>query len=348
MNNLKVPELFSFVFEVTRECNHTCRHCYNVWKIPGNNYPVGELDTDNTIAMLEKMIAQTGARLVTISGGEPFLRPDIFTIIDYLAGRKIAINLITNGSLLTEEVIGRLLPDKVSIFELPLLSAEREIHDRMSGNPGAFDRVTMAIANLKAARQRVVGVFVATRDNQETWEKTFKLAVALGLDGIMFNRFNPGGCGVEFIEELQLSPAELTRALDTAAVLSDKYVMPVSCSIAMPPCLIDTKKYEKIGFGFCAAGTERAYYTLDPIGNIRPCNHSPRIIGNLRENDFALIYNASGNREFLAAMPSFCGGCKHERVCQGGCKAAAEACNGDVASLEPFLSAYQHDAKRIS
>jgi radical SAM protein with 4Fe4S-binding SPASM domain len=210
----------------------------------------------------------------------------------------------------------------------------------MSGSAGAFDRVTLAIARLKAARQRVIGVFVATRWNLPTWRRTAELAVALGLDGIMFNRFNPGGRGREHIDELQASPDELGAALDIAEQISETYDLPIACSIALPPCLIDTSRYRRLSFGFCAAGTDHAYYTLDPLGNIRPCNHSPRILGNLRDASFAEIIQRPAMREFMAACPDLCTGCELATQCQGGCKAAAEACCGDVYAPDPFLRAF--------
>ena len=86
---------------------------------------------------------------------------------------------------------------------------------------------------------------------------------------------------------LQAGPQELADALDVADEFSREYELPISCSIAMPPCLFDTAKYARLTFGFCSAGTERAYYTLDPLGNVRPCNHSPLILGNIRRTPFA-------------------------------------------------------------
>ncbi len=72
----------SFVFEVTQACNHDCLHCYNVWKNAAP-YPSGQLDTNATLAMLGRMLDQTRAQLVTLSGGEPLLRADIFQIIEF-------------------------------------------------------------------------------------------------------------------------------------------------------------------------------------------------------------------------------------------------------------------------
>ena len=287
--------------------------------------------------MLGRMLDQTGASLVSLTGGEPFLRDDICEIVDFLHERGVTVNMICNGSLITAESIAR-MSGKISIYELPLLSIEREIHDRLSGRVGAFDDVTMAVANLKAAGQRVVCVFVATKLNLPQWAQTAELAIALGADGIMFNRFNPGGTGGRNIELLQATPAELTEAMDVADRMSVEYEISISCSIAMPPCLIDTDRYERLTFGFCAAGTERAYYTIDPLGNVRPCNHSPLILGNLREQGFWEMVDGPRMQEFCRARPEFCGGCRLEHECQGGCKAAAEACYGSVSAMDPFLA----------
>ena len=341
----RITHQHSFVFEVTQRCNHDCLHCYNAWKNPVD-YPMGELPTAETLAMLGKMLDETGASLVSLSGGEPMLRADIHEIVDFLVGRGATINLITNGALLDEAAVARLTPDRASIFELPLLSCERAIHDRMSGAPGAFDKTTMAMADLELAGARVVGVFVATKLNLPTWRETAELAVALGLDGVMFNRFNPGGRGCEHVELLQASPAELQGALDIAEEVSREYRLPISCSIAMPPCLFDTERYERLTFGFCAAGTERAYYTLDPLGNVRPCNHSPTLLGNIRETSFAAMAASEAMAAFVAARPAFCTGCALETECLGGCKAAAEACTGCVSAMDPFLAAFRHLAEK--
>ena len=335
----------SFVFEVTRKCHHACPHCYNVWKAA--DYPDGELSTVRTLDLLGRMLDQTQATLVTLSGGEPLLRSDLVEIVDFLTGRGVGMNLVTNGTLLEESVIDRIGPERIQIFELPLLSAIPEVHDEMSGLTGAFNLVTRAIADLKLKKARVVVVFVATRKNLKQFRETAELAIILGVDGMMFNRFNPGGEGMKHIEALQAFPAELQEALDEAEAFSESFDFPIGCSIAMPPCLIDTGRYRRLTFGFCGAGTDRAYYTLDPVGNVRPCNHSPTILGNLLENSFAELIQGPIMRNFLDARPGFCSGCRLENECMGGCKAAAEVCCGSPWKSDPFLSANKAQARKI-
>jgi radical SAM protein with 4Fe4S-binding SPASM domain len=333
----------SFVFEVTSECNHDCLHCYNAWK--NGDYTPGQLGTEQTLSMLGRMLQETGASLVTLTGGEPMLRPDIYQIADFLHDRGKTINLISNGSLLTAAAVSR-LRDMISIFELPLLSSQREIHDRLSGQDGAFDRVVMAAAEIKAAGGRVVCVFVATKLNLHTWRETVELAFALGADGIMFNRFNPGGTGGRNIDLLQASPRELGTALDIAQDFTQRHKIPISCSIAMPPCLFDHARWPKISFGYCAAGKGNAYYTLDPVGNVRPCNHSPRILGNILRENLSAIIASPQMRDFFDARPVFCKDCRMVETCLGGCKAAAEACCGSPWECDPFLAAFRQEAVR--
>ena len=342
------PRLQTIIFEVTQRCNHVCRHCYNVWQgvgptqvpplpFPGRDYPVGELPTAATLALLCKALDETECRHVTLTGGEPLLRPDLPQILDLLRERGVATTVIGNGRLLDEPTVVDLLERGVGLFELPLLSSRRELHDYLSGAPGAFDAALAAMARLRYHRGQFVAVFVATRVNLPTLYDTIKLAFAFGARGLMLNRFNPGGRGRENVAELLPTVAEMRHALDVANAASAEFNLPISCSIPIQPCLVETSGYQKLSFGFCAAGTDRAYYTLDPLGNVRPCNHTPTILGNLREESFAAIIAPERMAGFVAARPAFCAGCALESTCQGGCKAAAQVCYGALEAEEPFL-----------
>ena len=146
------------------------------------------------------------------------------------------------------------------------------------------------------------------------------------------------------MDSLQATPAELARALEIADAFSGRHDFPIACSIAMPPCLMDHGRYPRLSFGFCAAGTDRAYYALDPLGHVRPCNHSPTILGNIRTHGFWDMVDGAAMRDFVQARPAFCSGCGVEDTCLGGCKAAAEACCGDMRACDPFLAAFSGQA----
>lgn len=185
----------------------------------------------------------------------------------------------------------------------------------------------------------MVGVFVATAINLHTWRATLDFAITLGLDEMMFNRFNPGGRGAQHIALLQAEAQQIRQALDVAEDFSAESDFPIVCPIPAPPCLIDTSRYRRLAFGFCPAGTQDAYYTLDPLGNVRPCNHSPRILGSLWAGRFEEMLRTPAMMDFRRARPPLCSGCRLETQCQGGCKAAAEFCNGSAWDMDPFLAA---------
>jgi radical SAM protein with 4Fe4S-binding SPASM domain len=120
-----------------------------------------------------------------------------------------------------------------------------------------------------------------------------------------------------------------------------EFHLPISCSIPIQPCLIDIRQFPHLGFGFCAAGSQRAYYTFDPLGNLRPCNHTDIILGNLSESSFKNLINTKPNQVFTRAIPPFCSDCSRRAECQGGCKASAQVCYGSLIAQEPFLRCNQ-------
>jgi radical SAM protein with 4Fe4S-binding SPASM domain len=335
------PHLQSLIFEVTQRCNHACLHCYNVWQgeppSPPIHYPRGALDTTQTLHLLAKALDETDCRHVTLTGGEPLLRADLPILLDALRERNIQVTIISNGSLLKEQTAISLLDHGVALFELPLLSHQREVHDRLSAAPGAWDSVLAAMAHIRLHHGQVVAAFVATRLNIGHLYETIKLAFAFGARAIMFNRFNPGGRGRTHLSQLLPSIEQVREALTVAESASVEFGIPISCSIPIQPCLIDTSAFPHLGFGYCAAGSERAYYTLDPLGNVRPCNHSTTILGNLFEESFGELVSQERLSGFVNALPSMCVLCGQSAICQGGCKAAAQVCYGSLDAIEPFM-----------
>lgn len=334
------PHLQSLIFEVTQHCNHACLHCYNVWQgePPSlRHYPRGELNTTQTLQLLAKALEEIDCHHVTLTGGEPLLRADLPILLDFLRERNIQSTIISNGRLLNEQTAVSLIDHGVALFELPLLSHQRETHDRLSAAPGAWDSVLAAMTHVRMHHGRVITAFVATRVNIGHLYETIKLAFAFGARAIMFNRFNPGGRGRKYLHELLPSIEQVREALTVAESASVEFGIPISCSIPIQPCLIDTSTFPRLRFGYCAAGSERAYYTLDPLGNVRPCNHSTTILGNLFEESFGALVSPERMKGFINAYPAQCTACEQLAICQGGCKAAGQVCHGSLDSMEPFL-----------
>lgn len=325
------------VLEVTPACNLDCVYCYNVWKKPGRDYPRGQLGLADLIRLIDRLQAELPLQSVAISGGEPFTRPDLPAIVAHLWARGIQTVVITNGTLLTRERIER--TPGVNNYELPLLSYRREVHDRLTRRD-AFDHVVEGALNLRRLGERFAVAFVATRLNWRDLDKTLELAVALGAEGMMYNRMNvtPFNNRPELTPSVEMVEENLALLEEFAA----RYPFPISSSIPIPPCLIDTSRYPHVHFGFCPLAGENSYFTVDPLGNLRVCNHSSVILGNLLEEPFWDLYERRYVMRFRTEMPASCQACPStvRDVCHGGCKASAAECFGSFEEEEPFLACH--------
>jgi radical SAM protein with 4Fe4S-binding SPASM domain len=335
-----VPIPRTLVFEVTDRCDHACRHCYARWR-RGQQ----ARDAHDLRPLAGHVLDQLDVSDITLTGGEPTLHPGLADLVAYLDGRHRRVNLVTHGHHLDEPTVIDLIDRGVALFELPLLSHRREVHDELSGAPGAFDAVLAALAHIRYHRGGAAVVFVATRRNIADLAQALKLAFAFGARGLLLNRFNPGTRDPAEIEALLPSVEELTAALDVADAVAGEMGLRVSCSIPIQPCLVDTARYTHLGFGYCAVGTPAAYYTVGPTGDVRPCNHSSTVLGNAWREPMASILSSERLEPFMAPLPQVCEPCSRRVECRGGCRAAAEVCGTGIGSPEPFLAANEAAAR---
>lgn len=335
------------LYEVTSQCNLKCVHCYNVWK-DNVDYSKEQLSTPLALKLIKKAIKESRCRQFTFTGGEPTLRDDLEELVACAARTCESITLITNGTRLSESRIKTLIKAGVSLFELPLNSSVPAIHDQLAGNINCFDKVTQAAAEIRYHGGELAFVFVGTLLNIDHWKDTLDLGIALGSNTFLFNRYNAGGQYHQEPEKLMPTVDQVRWGLSVAEEYCKEFNIGIGASIAIPPCLIDPQDFPHVGFGFCAAGTSRAYYTIDPTGNIRPCNHTPTIIGNLFEKSFKEIVHSEKMQSFKQARPEFCSGCQLEEECCGGCKASAEVCYGSLKACDPFLEINRSLVKRLT
>jgi radical SAM protein with 4Fe4S-binding SPASM domain len=327
----------SYALELTKHCNNNCKYCYNIWKA-NKGYPKEELSTNQWKIIIDKVVSETNPRLLAISGGEPLLRKDIFEIISYIKKHNIQANLITNGTLLTKEIIKQCLASGIRLFELPLLSSSPKIHDELTRNPGAWKKVITSIAKIKKLNGLLSIVIIITKQNAADIKNITELAIALEADSILCNRFNVGGMGIQYKNELTPTLSDLEKAYYEINNLAKEYEISVSSGIPIPPCILDMAKYENIRISQCQIGGNNPYYAIDPAGNLRPCNHSSLILGNLLDNSVSEILKTSGFLEYITSCPKECHGCTELlNRCRGGCMASAEVYFRDYEKLDPFV-----------
>ncbi len=118
-----------------RRCNLACKYC-NEFDDFSKPVPI------ETLRRRVDLLAALGTNIITISGGEPLLHPELDELIGFMRGHGMIAGMITNGYLLTADRIRRLnragldhlqisidnvTPDEVSKKSLKVLDKKLEL-----------------------------------------------------------------------------------------------------------------------------------------------------------------------------------------------------------------------------
>ena len=328
-------KLRSMAVEVTGRCNQRCAYCYNAWR--GEAGPAPDPSNELLKQRFDKLISQADLKYLSLTGGEPFMRDDLLDIIGYLNSRGLGVTVISNGGLLDEKLVSRLARHKVHYVQLTLAGADPGTHDGVCG-PGSFSGVVNAIELLQNAGIRAYGSYLCTRQSAPQAGAVFEKFAALGVRHVAFNRFNPAGYSTTTLRQLMPTRSEVIVALESAnAVAGDKGIK-ATCTMPIPQCVVERKKYPAIKFGGCSAGTKHAEYAVGMDGCLRLCTVHGRRLGSIDDTPLTDILASDYVACFRAEIPEFCTECPLAKSCLGGCGAAADWVFGSGAKLDPFVA----------
>ncbi|MDQ8755886.1 radical SAM protein [Sphingosinicella sp. LHD-64] len=166
--------------EPTTRCNFTCGFC------AGRAMAQGDLDWNDFTRFLD--IHPDLAHVELQGEGEPMLHPRFFDMVDACRARGIRVGLITNGSLLGEERVARLLGAGLTSIHVSMESSDPGQFEAIRG--GRFAKVCEGLVRLIDSRralgleQPVIGLAVTVlRDTLAAVDGICRLYDALGLDG---------------------------------------------------------------------------------------------------------------------------------------------------------------------
>lgn len=267
-------------YELETRCNLHCKFCFNFWKDGISSAP-RRLSTEDALESLKQLFNAVECERISISGGEPLLREDLYTILSFIKSNGIPMVLTTNSTLLTRQSILKLMDSGIVTFQIPFHSTDQALHDMLSGGECWRDTLKAFIA-LKESGATVIAVFVATLLNLHEFCGVMEICSLLGIRELIFNRFVPSGLGLRnrhligVPDENSLIPI-LVEANKKAKEL-DQFVY-LGMPIDMPREL--QHRFDRISIASCPIRLAQTRWTIDAAGNIRRCNHSGAIVGNL-------------------------------------------------------------------
>ncbi len=337
MNKIIIPP--SVVLELTYKCNHRCKFCSCPWEAPDGNYPRGrELCLDEWKSAIDKLYA-LGVVSFSISGGEATLKDCMPQIVEYIHSEGIkrgldnTIVLISNGFSMRDEYLQLFKRCNVHLsMSLPGYQTFEE-HTGVDNADGVLEWFRKA---KEIGLQTTVNVTVTKKNYHELFE-TISMGLISGASSVLLNRFLPGGRGLRYMEELMLSVDEVNGMLDTAEEvlsLSKRFgnlgTEISACSVRNP------EKYNRLHFGYeCAAA--KGFFVIDPSGNVRTCNHSPKIVGHIFDDEIVSDKDYWNTFAFSDYKPSMCSGCKLIEKCDCGCREVANILHGNASAVDTSI-----------
>ncbi|MEA2465869.1 MAG: hypothetical protein QOJ98_3616, partial [Acidobacteriota bacterium] len=287
------------VWDLTYACPLRCSHCY----AEAGRRAAMEMRPEDMLRVIDALISlqPTG---VMLSGGEPLLVKAIFDIAKRLTEGGVEVLLYTGGWVFEPEMVEPIL-NLFSRVSVSIDGATAEVHDRIRGRAGSFDRALNALSLLdRGARERReknerspwIGVDYVVMQSNVHQLRDFCRDIAPrfpGLDFISFGSVIPSGLAtrVEFVEHEMLSE-EQTSALGAGELERELQAMvPEWLEVTTtdnqrlqmrPDLLID-------GIGMPALHVE-------PDGQVRAMCSYEGTVGNLLQESPALLWQRALER----------------------------------------------------
>ena len=327
--------------EVTKRCNGYCTQCY----MDAGPHNTGR--DEMLFFSIEKLIkefSELGGYYIRLTGGEPTIRPDFFTIVDCMKHNGLRCGINSNG-LFDDSVLRRIIDHAIRDIRISLEGPE-QVNDALRGR-GHFKKVYRNLELIREANQSLeipvdlIINSVLMKSTLHSIRQTIEIALNFGAR-VSFGLLRPTG------------RADLNQMLTPDEVLSAAFeVQQVRTSLRLNREMIrinfDVFRDVPLGQGFrpfpfdfsrCPMATSGLF--VDAYGQIFPCGYMvnlPEWAGEkVQTTDLlSLWYDSPVLNRARSSLRRNCRDCNdHKKTCNGGCPVMAHLFNGNLDGPDPY------------
>ncbi|MGM0471337.1 MAG: putative heme d1 biosynthesis radical SAM protein NirJ1 [Bacillota bacterium] len=340
------------VWNTTRTCNLNCLHCYS--DSDSQEYS-GELSTQQAKELIADL-ADFNVPVILFSGGEPLLRDDILTLVEYAASQGIRPTISTNGTLITPQVAQQLKDVGVGYVGVSL-DGMAETNDQFRSQAGAFEKALEGLHNCLAVDQKVGLRFTINRYNYQEVEDILGLIEEEEIPRACFYHLVYSGRASEMIKE-DISATQkrevldliIERTLDFKQRGLDKEILTVANHADGIYTYLRLKELrpqlaeQALKLLACNGGNRSgiAIGNVDWQGNVHPDQFTQDYtFGNVKEDKFSQIWQRDQHqiqvnlRERKSLLKGRCQHCQWLDYCNGNFRTRAQAVYGDFWQQDP-------------
>ncbi len=314
--------LTTLYFYISGGCNLSCKHC---WISPESKN--GDLNSDGVKDVINQAV-ELGARNVKLTGGEPFLRKDIFQILQFIREKNLAVIIETNGTFIQEREAEELKRLGVGFISVSIDGPDAEFHDKLRGVKGAFEMAVRGIKALKKAGFSPQVIACIYRKNVSDIERLALLVQDLGAGSLKLNPIMQIGRGENFDKEKELLGVK--ELLELERYIQENLQPKVKLSILLDiPFAFKKLSYIKSNHSRCGL---LGMIGILSDGTVSICGIGEEIkelnMGSIKKNRLRDIWEDNEILNFIRVnipdkLEGICERCVFKRLCLGKCRAHA-------------------------
>lgn len=340
------------IWNLIRRCNLTCKHCYTT--SADIDFP-NELSTPEIFTVMDDL-KQFKVPVLILSGGEPLLHPDIFSISRRAKEMGFYVALSSNGTRISQENI-----DEIAAIDYQYIGVSldgiQHTHDQFRQQAGSFDQAMHGI-RLCLDKDIKVGIrFTLTQDNAHDFPAMLQLMDEYNIDKFYLSHLNYGGRGNKNRKtdaHFQMTRDKMDLLFDTCYqwTLAGKerefvtgnndadavyFLHWVRQRFPEKAAHIQAKLEQ---WGGNASGVNVA--NIDNLGNVHPdtfwWHHN---LGNVKQRPFSQIWPDTSNslmaglKQSPRPLQGRCASCHLQSICNGNTRVRAEQTTGNPWAEDP-------------
>lgn len=318
-------------WEITRQCNLTCPHCFSA----AAKRPHNELTTAEGRDLIAAM-ARIGVKTIGWTGGEPLLRGDLEELTACAVAAGIRCSITSNGILLDKNRARSIKDSGCHSIQISLDGSTPERNHRI--RRATHEDFYKIIDGIRFCQDLKIPVTLAMLIGQENLDDAYemvKLVKRMGIKELRFCGYTPAGRGKwESVKERLSFTTRLAELAEFIEIVSTDDSVSYFFDPGFGPI---PPTYH---FHTCVAGVETFY--LKSNGDVFPCTsllYKQFLVGNVRTRSLEDIWNDPAmpamSRAQEGPFTGLCGTCDNLDRCRGACRGAAFAYTGDLKSSYP-------------
>ena len=324
----QAPRILTFM--MTYRCNLRCTMCWQ-WGEQGlfhelsKEHEIQQLDLATLRSVIED-VAKDGTG-VFLWGGEPFLHRDIMPFVEFIKSKGMYCSINTNGTYLPRD--SRRLTDLGVDAIMVSVDGPREVHDRIRGMQGSFQKIADGVKAIREARNgngrkpEIVVNTTISPGNQDVLLETYKLVEAMGADRMILSQLwftteQIGKANEAYFREKFSAHAPSWRGfVADVSVLNSQRIADQMGEMSLlkspmelrflpdlhPGQVTDYYRNPAEAFGKTRCLVPWLEAEILPSGEVTPCSDRPDLImGNVKKARFSEIWNNDQYQQFRRAM----------------------------------------------